>query len=75
MDATVTAPPAGFTTLTLDVTDGIATVRLDRPDDANAIDVPMARDLSEVATRLAEDPSSRCSPTPRPTSSPACCAA
>jgi 2-(1,2-epoxy-1,2-dihydrophenyl)acetyl-CoA isomerase len=59
MDATVTAPPAGFTTLTLDVTDGIATVRLDRPDDANAIDVPMARDLSEVATRLAEDPSVR----------------
>ena len=50
---------APFTTLTLDVADGIATVRLDRPDQHNAIDVAMARDLSELATRLAEDPSVR----------------
>lgn len=48
-----------FTTLTLNVADGIATVRLKCPEQHNAIDVAMARDLSELATRLAEDPSVR----------------
>lgn len=51
------APP--FSTLSLTITDGIASVRLDRPDHGNAIDPAMTRDLSEVATRLREDPSVR----------------
>lgn len=44
-----------FTTLTLTVADGVADVRLDRPDNGNAIDVAMARDLREAATRIAGD--------------------
>lgn len=51
------APP--FSTLRLRVADGIAAVTLDRPRNGNAIDVAMARDLKELATRLAEDPSVR----------------
>jgi Enoyl-CoA hydratase/carnithine racemase len=52
-------PSVPFTTLTLRVADGVATVRLDRPEHGNAIDEAMARELSELATRLAEDPSVR----------------
>ncbi len=48
-----------FTTLTCTITDGLATVRLNRPDHGNAIDPAMTKDLSEVATRLREDPSVR----------------
>jgi 2-(1,2-epoxy-1,2-dihydrophenyl)acetyl-CoA isomerase len=48
-----------FSTLTLRVADGVATVSLDRPAHGNAIDEAMARDLSELATRLAEDGSVR----------------
>ncbi|MDN5914021.1 MAG: enoyl-CoA hydratase-related protein [Pseudonocardia sp.] len=48
-----------FTTLTLRVTDGVADVRLNRPEHGNAIDVAMARDLREAATRIAEDSSVR----------------
>ncbi|QJY47481.1 enoyl-CoA hydratase-related protein [Pseudonocardia broussonetiae] len=44
-----------FSTLALQVVDGVATVRLDRPDRGNAIDPAMTRDLAEVATRLRED--------------------
>lgn len=47
--------PAEFSTLTVQVTDGVATVRLDRPEHGNAIDTVMARELGELATRLAED--------------------
>jgi 2-(1,2-epoxy-1,2-dihydrophenyl)acetyl-CoA isomerase len=45
--------------LTVDVTAGIATVRLDRPEHHNAIDPAMSRDLREAATRIAQDPSVR----------------
>lgn len=48
-----------FTTLTLRVTDGVADLRLNRPEHGNAIDVAMARDLREAATRIAEDGSVR----------------
>jgi 2-(1,2-epoxy-1,2-dihydrophenyl)acetyl-CoA isomerase len=51
------APP--FSTLRLRVAEGVATVTLDRPEHGNAIDEDMARDLEELATRLAEDPSVR----------------
>lgn len=50
---------APYSTLTVDVTDGIATVRLDRPRDNNAIDVAMARDLAHAAARLSETPGLR----------------
>jgi 2-(1,2-epoxy-1,2-dihydrophenyl)acetyl-CoA isomerase len=50
----VAAAPS-FSTLTLKIEDGVATVRLNRPDHANAIDPAMAKDLLEVATRLVED--------------------
>ena len=49
------AAASPFSTLTLTVADGVATVRLDRPDHGNAIDPAMTKDLSEVGTRLAED--------------------
>lgn len=48
-----------FRTLTLEVADGVAHVRLNRPDQANTIDPEMTRDLAELATRLAEDGSVR----------------
>jgi 2-(1,2-epoxy-1,2-dihydrophenyl)acetyl-CoA isomerase len=41
-----------LTTLTLSVDDGIARMRLDRPDAANAIDVAMASDLRVAAEAL-----------------------
>lgn len=47
--------PVPFSTLTVDVTAGIATIRLDRPDHHNAIDTVMARDLAGAATALAEE--------------------
>jgi 2-(1,2-epoxy-1,2-dihydrophenyl)acetyl-CoA isomerase len=50
---------APYSTLTLQVAGGIATVRLDRPGNANAINVAMAADLRELATALAGDPSVR----------------
>ena len=41
-------------------TDGVATVTLNRPDDANAIDLQMSKDLLTVALDCDEDPSVRC---------------
>jgi 2-(1,2-epoxy-1,2-dihydrophenyl)acetyl-CoA isomerase len=43
----------------LDFADGVATLRLNRPDKGNAIDEDMAADLAEVATQIAERPSIR----------------
>ena len=41
-------------TVLLDFSDGIATLRLNRPDKGNAIDAEMAADLAEAATQIAE---------------------
>ena len=42
-------------TVLLDVTDGVATLRLNRPDNGNAINPDMAADLAEAATQIAEN--------------------
>ncbi|MDI1264368.1 MAG: enoyl-CoA hydratase-related protein, partial [bacterium] len=41
-------------TVLLDVSGGLATLRLNRPDKGNAIDERMAADLAEAATQIAE---------------------
>src|SRR5258708_11891138 len=41
-------------TVLLDFNDGVATLRLNRPDKGNAIDTDMAADLAEAATQIAE---------------------
>jgi 2-(1,2-epoxy-1,2-dihydrophenyl)acetyl-CoA isomerase len=41
-------------TVLLDFEDGLATLRLNRPDKGNAIDENMAADLAEAATQIAE---------------------
>ncbi len=46
-------------TVQLDIADGVATLRLNRPDKGNAIDTDMAADLAEAATQIAENASIR----------------
>lgn len=46
--------------LTIERNDGVADVRLNRPDKMNAVDPAMFAALAEVADTLAEDPSLRC---------------
>jgi 2-(1,2-epoxy-1,2-dihydrophenyl)acetyl-CoA isomerase len=46
-------------TVRLDIADGVATLRLNRPDKGNAIDTDMAADLAEAATQIAESASIR----------------
>jgi 2-(1,2-epoxy-1,2-dihydrophenyl)acetyl-CoA isomerase len=46
-------------TVLLDFTEGVATLRLNRPDKGNAIDTAMADDLAEAATQIAERPGVR----------------
>jgi 2-(1,2-epoxy-1,2-dihydrophenyl)acetyl-CoA isomerase len=41
-------------TVLLDIDNGLATLRLNRPDKGNAIDETMAADLAEAATQIAE---------------------
>jgi 2-(1,2-epoxy-1,2-dihydrophenyl)acetyl-CoA isomerase len=41
-------------TVLLDFTDGVATLRLNRPDHGNAINPDLAADLAEAATQIAE---------------------
>src|ERR1700730_2036838 len=41
-------------TVLLDFAEGVATLRLNRPDKGNAIDTAMAADLAEAATQIAE---------------------
>jgi len=43
-----------FKTVLLEIADGIATLRLNRPDQGNAINEEMAADLEEASTRMAE---------------------
>ncbi|MDQ4117897.1 MAG: enoyl-CoA hydratase/isomerase family protein, partial [Actinomycetota bacterium] len=63
MTRTVTGTPSadagGYRTLSLDVVDGLARLRLDRPGRQNAIDAVMARELALAATALAADRSVR----------------
>jgi 2-(1,2-epoxy-1,2-dihydrophenyl)acetyl-CoA isomerase len=42
-------------TVLLDITDGVATLRLNRPEQGNAINPDMAADLAEAATQIAEN--------------------
>lgn len=49
-----------YETITLDVTDGVARITLDRPDAANALDLQMCRDLLAVSIDCDRDPSIRC---------------
>jgi 2-(1,2-epoxy-1,2-dihydrophenyl)acetyl-CoA isomerase len=43
-----------------DVTDGVATIRLNRPDAMNSLDVATKELLREVVQHAAEDPAARC---------------
>jgi 2-(1,2-epoxy-1,2-dihydrophenyl)acetyl-CoA isomerase len=46
-------------TVLLDLTDGVATLRLNRPNHGNAIDPDLAADLAEAATQISENASVR----------------
>lgn len=46
-------------TVQLEIENGLATLRLNRPDHGNAIDADMADDLAEAATQIAENPTVR----------------
>ena len=48
-----------YQNLRYEVADGVATITLDRPDAANAIDLALARELMQVAIRCDEDPGVR----------------
>ena len=48
-----------YSTITLDVTDGLARLTLNRPDAANSVNAAMAADLRAAAIRLSHDPSVR----------------
>jgi 2-(1,2-epoxy-1,2-dihydrophenyl)acetyl-CoA isomerase len=48
-----------YSSITLDVADGVARLTLDRPQAANAVDRAMASELRDAALRLAHDPSVR----------------
>jgi 2-(1,2-epoxy-1,2-dihydrophenyl)acetyl-CoA isomerase len=44
-----------YQNLRCEISDGVAAITLDRPDAANAIDLPLARELMQVAIRCDED--------------------
>lgn len=44
-----------YETLTYEVADGVATITLNRPDNANALNARMAREIFDVAVRCAAD--------------------
>jgi len=48
-----------FKTVLLDIADGLATLRLNRPDQGDAINEEMAADLEEASARIAEAPGLR----------------
>jgi 2-(1,2-epoxy-1,2-dihydrophenyl)acetyl-CoA isomerase len=49
-----------YENLRFELADGVATITLNRPDAANAIDLALARELMQVAIRCDEDPT--CAP-------------
>ena len=49
----------GTDTVLLDFTDGVATLRLNRPHQGNAINPELAADLAEAATQISERPDVR----------------
>jgi 2-(1,2-epoxy-1,2-dihydrophenyl)acetyl-CoA isomerase len=49
----------GFKTLLYEVSDGVATVTINRPEAANAMDPQMALELAEVGIRCDDDPAVR----------------
>ena len=49
-----------YQTITLSVNDGLATLTLNRPEQANAMNPLMAKELSAAATYLAEVNDLRC---------------
>ena len=51
--------PRQLSAVTLDVTDGLGTLRLDRPAARNAIDEALVDDLADAAQRCAADPALR----------------
>jgi len=48
-----------FETMTYEVVDNVAVITLNRPDDANALNLPMAEELFEVAVKAEHDPNVR----------------
>jgi 2-(1,2-epoxy-1,2-dihydrophenyl)acetyl-CoA isomerase len=55
-----TTPPADAGPLAVEVADGVAWVRLNRPDAMNALDEPLKDALVAALESLADDPSVRC---------------
>lgn len=49
----------GYESVDFSVRDGVATVTLDRPDAANAVDLALAKELLDAAIRCDEDPAVR----------------
>lgn len=49
-----------FRTLILEISDGVATVTLNRPETGNAFDVAMTDDILALGTRLSREPGLRC---------------
>ncbi len=49
-----------YETLLFDICEGVATITLNRPDNANALTLQMARDLFDVSMRCEADPTVRC---------------
>jgi 1,4-dihydroxy-2-naphthoyl-CoA synthase len=50
----------GFSTLLYEVSDGVATLTLNRPERHNAFNIAMARELCEAWTQIKRDPAVIC---------------